>query len=422
MATIAWATDVSGNYDTKTNWKGDVAPGLTPDSSDDAFLAGDGGAAYTVTLDYGDPSLADTKIASNATLLLDDAGATSPVFTLQTGFNAIGAINNVNFTVEIEGGSIKGALTNGVDGVITLGSQSVLTIDTAATVVNEGTINGIDGSLKIRSTTVNNDGGTIECLDLINDDIQGGNLSFAQFYGSDVIDGSVQTVVIGSSNVVVAGATLVGEGTINMVGPLTVRGSATFEGAFGPANALIAGVDKGGTLTVDGAVSAGGATIDGGTAIFESSVEGNGAGVDFGKAGGELVLAKAEAFTSPIVGFSTTGASSLDLEDVGFAGAGEATFSANTNGTGVLTIVGTNRTVQIELDGLSQGVTFTAASADGGAASIITASTSVDVARLARFVQATAGFAPTHGPMPLSTSAGEPSASLSLASPALWRH
>ena len=141
-------------------------------------------------------------------------------------------------------------------------------------------------------------------------------------------------------------------------------------------------------LTVEGALSGDSdAIIDGGTMTFAASVSGT---VIF-EGSGELVLGQAENALFNCRGFATDGQTSLDLEDVGFAGADEIT-SEITDNEAILMVKGANRTVQFTLVGDYLGVTFTAKSANGGAGSIITASQTTEAAK---FVQAAAAFTTT---------------------------
>lgn len=63
-----------------------------------------------------------------------------------------------------------------------------------------------------------------------------------------------------------------------------------------------------------------------------------------------LELAKSQSYTATISGFSKTGGASLDLADVGFVGAGEATLKGSKTG-GVLTVTDGSHTAHINLTG-----------------------------------------------------------------------
>jgi len=389
MATIAWAKAASGDFSTATNWKG----GVVPDASDEAFLAGDGGAAYTVTLDVGDSQTGGITISrirsnANATLFLDNTGETSGASDeLFTSFNTSGAIDNVGYDIEAFGGTMKGALTNDAYGVVDATGPAALRIDTTASVVNDGIFETEGaGALVIEATTVDNESGTIEGqVTLRRATIEGGALSGRVVGAGSVLDGSTNPVNIGTLTVE-AGASLTGEGLITNQGSFIVKGSATMEGALDDNGGRIE--TAGGKLTVEGALSGDSdAIIDGGTMTFAASVSGT---VIF-EGSGELVLGQAENALFNCRGFATDGQTSLDLEDVGFAGADEIT-SEITDNEAILMVKGANRTVQFTLVGDYLGVTFTAKSANGGAGSIITASQTTEAAK---FVQAAAAFTTT---------------------------
>ncbi len=146
--------------------------------------------------------------------------------------------------------------------------------------------------------------------------------------------------------------TLVNAGTIEATG----SGGAAIVGAVDNTGTLEA---LGGTLAVGGAVTgAGSAIVDGGALMFASSFTQN---VNFGGQGGALDLARSRAYAGTIAGFSRTGATVLDLRDIAFVGAGEATFSGTTAG-GVLTVTDGTHTARITLAGDYLGATWTAAS------------------------------------------------------------
>ncbi len=66
-------------------------------------------------------------------------------------------------------------------------------------------------------------------------------------------------------------------------------------------------------------------------------------------------------YTAGITGFSHTGGAQLDLRDIGFVSAGEATYSGNTT-TGVLTVTDGTHTAHITLRGNYTTSSFIAAS------------------------------------------------------------
>ncbi len=123
----------------------------------------------------------------------------------------------------------------------------------------------------------------------------------------------------------------------------------------------------GGTVTVTGKVTGKGeAIIDGGLIAFTSNFSQN---VTFTGAAGTLELAKSQSYGGTIAGFSKGGGTFLDLDDIAFTGAGEATYSGNKKG-GVLTVTDGTHTATIALKGNYLSSTFIAAS-DGHGGTIV---------------------------------------------------
>jgi hypothetical protein len=121
-----------------------------------------------------------------------------------------------------------------------------------------------------------------------------------------------------------------------------------------------------GGVTVESAVAGTGSVeVTAGTLSFASTFSQN---VGFGAAG-VLVLAHSTAYAGSISGFSKTGHTSLDLRDIGFVSATEATFSGNKSG-GVLTVTDGSHTARITLVGSYVGSTFVASS-DGQGGTIV---------------------------------------------------
>ncbi|MEO7027729.1 MAG: hypothetical protein ABI056_09270, partial [Caulobacteraceae bacterium] len=120
----------------------------------------------------------------------------------------------------------------------------------------------------------------------------------------------------------------------------------------------------GGTLTVNGAVSGSQRGVIGGGALaFNSTFAG---AVAFTGSSGVLELARSQSYTGSITGFSKTGGTLLDLRDIAFKSASEATFSG-TASSGILTVTDGAHTARITLIGDYLGSTFTASSdGDGG--------------------------------------------------------
>jgi hypothetical protein len=167
----------------------------------------------------------------------------------------------------------------------------------------------------------------------------------------------------------------------------------------------------GGTLTFDQAVTGTGkAEIDGGKADFAGTFTQNVAFIGVG--GGTLELAHSEAYTGEITGFSKTGATALDLEDIAFvSGTTTASYSGTTT-SGVLTVADGSHVARITLEGNYTTSTFTLSSDGHGGTTVVdpTASSAKDAASVHRFVATAAAMlaAPANEPASHDAWAGQP--------------
>ncbi len=91
------------------------------------------------------------------------------------------------------------------------------------------------------------------------------------------------------------------------------------------------------------------------------------------------------------MGFSKTGATTLDLGDIAFGGATAASFSG-TMSSGVLTVTDGTHTAKIRLSGDYLGLTFAVSSDGHGGTSVVDSSTPGSDTRVDAFVAAMAGF------------------------------
>ncbi len=122
-----------------------------------------------------------------------------------------------------------------------------------------------------------------------------------------------------------------------------------------------------GTFSLQGAVTGtGSGQVSGGT-LFAAA--GFNQAVAFTSTSGVFELAHGLAYTATISGFSRGGGTYLDLNDVGFVGAGEATFSG-TAASGTLSVTDGAHTAHIALSGNYLTATFLSAS-DGHGGVII---------------------------------------------------
>ena len=154
-------------------------------------------------------------------------------------------------------------------------------------------------------------------------------------------------------------------------GTLAIAGAVTNTGTLAAA---------GGTLVVAGAVTGGGsATLAGGALDFEAAFTED---VAFTGKSGMLELARSQAYAGTVSGFSKSGGTSLDLDDIAFSKATTAKYSGTKSG-GTLTVTDGTHTAHIKLKGDYTQSTFVVAS-DGNGGTI--------VHDPARFVAAVAGF------------------------------
>jgi hypothetical protein len=156
-----------------------------------------------------------------------------------------------------------------------------------------------------------------------------------------------------------------------------------------------------GVLTLAGAVSGtGSAYINGGTLIAEGAFSQT---VIFNGPTGVLELGQSQAYGGQIVGFSTSGKTTLDLLDIAFTGSGEASFSGAAN-RGVLTVTDGTHTAHITLAGDFTASTFLAASDGHGGVAVTASATQV----FAQAIAGVGGAAATQAPLTDSALAGVP--------------
>ena len=231
-------------------------------------------------------------------------------------------------------GSIGGSGTLTVDGSLTLQTGSALTVGTvyvgakaakvtiASNIVEAGLWDQTGGTLTISARkTFELTGGT--------DYLTGrtttnrGNLEYA---GTGQL--FIQNKLVNDSQLIVQS------------GQITLEAACTVSGA-------------GDAVIKDGTLAAGG--------VFNQNV--------FFQGAGTLQLGRSQSYTAQVVGFTTTGTDFLDLGDIGFVSAGEATFSGTASG-GILTVRDGTHTAHVNLAGNFLTSTFVCAS-DGHGGVII---------------------------------------------------
>ncbi|MBA3811163.1 MAG: hypothetical protein H0X27_05875 [Caulobacteraceae bacterium] len=165
-------------------------------------------------------------------------------------------------------------------------------------------------------------------------------------------------------------------------------GVLTLQGAVDNGGVLKA---RGGELVVTGTVTGSGKVkINGGTIDFAAAFTQH---VAFSGATGVLELGQSQAYRGTITGFSKTGGTSLDLDDIAFGGATKATYAGDETRR-VLTVTDGTHTARLRLAGDYRSSTFVAA-ADGHGGTIIHGPASL-AAKLPpagqRFIAAMAGL------------------------------
>ena len=145
----------------------------------------------------------------------------------------------------------------------------------------------------------------------------------------------------------------------------------------------------GGTIWVSGAVTGpGAAIIDGGMLGFLFSTNEN---VDFIGTTGRLELAHASSFDEAVIGFATTGGTSLDLDDIHFIDPAEATYQGTAT-RGTLTVSDGVHIARIQMRGDYLGSTFVASSDGHGGTIVVAQGGGEPMAPVHAFIGAMAGF------------------------------
>ena len=200
-------------------------------------------------------------------------------------------------------------------------------------------------------------------------------------------------------------------------------GGTTIDSALDNTGYLIAASS---TLTVNGAVSgAGHGQVDAGTLKFTSTSTFN-QNVTFEGTGGTLELAHGQTYSGVITGFSLTGATRLDLDDIAFiSGTTKATY-AGTTASGVLTVTNGTHTAHIHFTGNYTGSAWTVSTDGHGGTKIVDPTKRSPVAApilphpilpTHAFLQAMAGFGGGKGGAVASQTAAQGTAQNLLASP-----
>jgi hypothetical protein len=267
-------------------------------------------------------------------------------------------------------------LVTGADGAIYLEDGS--SIEIKGNVQNSGAIDVIDSKLTFDSSVALSGGGVIGLVEggvvsgikssivLTNVD----NVIRGAGTGGESLGNGEMTLVNNADGTIVAiGGKMslnTGRNTIINAGLIEINylerghgGSMVIKSNIENNGIIFARADNCNTLTVIKLVTGSGSvTIDGGTIDFESSFNQD---VNYMGTNGALILSDSQIYTANIAGFTQSGGTSLDLRDISFVSAGEATFSGTQTG-GVLTVTDGTHTASINLVGDYLGTTFVASS------------------------------------------------------------
>jgi len=358
MALIHWSKSVSGAFNTSDDWSG----GRVPGPNDDAILDAPGSTAYTVS------------VTSNVT-----------VSSIQTAANAL-------LDIEADFSATRGTGSGVNAGAIRIENDGTLTLQ--GTVENAGSIE-IFGTVSTTTIVLGSGGVTLAGTGAVFLNFTGGKyqqiipaaggsvLTLAQrISGQGLIGGSGLSIVTeadggfleakGGLLTINTGAhTIVNGGLIDAEGYPSypyVAGQGVVESPV-ENNGVVEVDGKGATMTFEDAVTGDGrGIVTGGVLRFDSSFNQE---VGFTRTTGELSLAHSIAYTAPIVGFSASGGEFLDLSDISFVGAGQATYSGTVS-RGVLTVTDGTHTAYIHFEGNYTASAFTSSS-DGDGGTLITA-------------------------------------------------
>ncbi len=304
--------------------------GVTADTSDGGEILANGGPVF-----LDDVTIANTTI-ENENGGLVDCSLGSDVLLNDTIIGVLSANGSVAL----------GAIDN----------QGVIAATTASTLANSGAVLTGGGKVTVASGTTVFSQSTVDNVDnkiVGAGDIGGGKLTLTNEAAGIIKATGAMTLDAGSN-------TIANAGTIGAIGAAAVL---TIASAI--ANTGKLKVSQGGSLTANGAVSGGAAVIAGGTLDFAATFTGD---VDFTGVG-TLELSHARNYSGTITGFSSSGANTIDLGNIAFVNAGEATFVGNAIG-GVLTATDGTHTAHLNLVGDYTGSTFTAASDGHGGVTI----------------------------------------------------
>jgi hypothetical protein len=421
------------------------AGGVVPNASSVAVLGVRDGTAYTVTAESGLMGVAvgatqavdSVNIASNATLEVLGFADTSTQTAGASGFNMInGGVSAGTIRVE---NSAKQFTVNGVTheigGSAVLFAGGTLTNSGSVVLAAKAPVAGLaagdqQARLVVDGVLLLNGGGHLTMSNQVNNAIVGGAAPATLINADNTISGAGSigrnglTIINRATGVIDAnvshnlilsttgqidnrglmeatnnGALVIASGsrTIANSGHIDAAGGGTVTIDSPLLNTGILSAQTGGSLTANGPVTgAGHVNISGGAVHMASTFDEN---VNFNvNTGGQLFLADSADFGATISGFSHTGISSVDLEDISFGPTTTESLTQTSGGT-VLTVTNGSVTAQLHFAGTFLAGSFSLSRADDGSTLVMdppsqpTPATSPTASRL---TSAMAAMSPSH--------------------------
>ena len=294
-------------------------------------------------------SAGTVNVASGVTLTFDAptfvAGDDSFAGTF-AGSGAVGAVGLSGGTFVASGLTVSGARLNLTGATVEVGaggltaaSGGFLTLDAASVIIGAAA-----------GDTLTNDANILGAGML-----GGGQLSLINAADFEIVANTTAILTIDTGAATIANAGYI---LSNNTGGITIQSAIDNTGGI---------YAYGGTVTANGAVTGSGQIfIDGGTFVANSAFN---EAVTFTGSTGDLTLARSQVYTGTVTGFAHSTQTYLDLGDIGFVSAGEATFSGTSTG-GTLTITDGTHTASIALSGNYLSATFAALS-DGHGGTLV---------------------------------------------------
>ena len=306
------------------------------------------------------------EAAPTSTLILNKATVQGgSLVTTGTGRILLGAggetLDGTFGAVNVQGrlSLVAGAAAT-LDGSIGLAGELTMFTGSHLTIANAGATLSGGGKIYLSNSTRNRVVGQSGSATLTNLD--------DRIFGAGDIGGGQMSLVNGGVIASFGAAGL----TVD-TGAATVQNSGTLEAdhASLSVRSVLANAGKleavGATLSLSGAVTGGGAAV----ILAQGAIVAGGAfseNVAFVGGRGSLTLAQSQGYAATISGFSRAGGTSLDLRDIGFVSAREASFSG-----GVLTVSDGTHTAHINLAGELYSARRFIAASDGHGGVVVSA-------------------------------------------------